>query len=84
MLIGFFTEQADGLPTFAEYPRLRIVIIYEMLTAIGIAHNAQFDAEIRVSQSCSLQGISEHLPIHMVFHTEHDTHRHGVLVVCPV
>ena len=43
MLIGIFAEQANGLPTFTEYPRLRIILIYEVFYAFLIAHNAQFD-----------------------------------------
>jgi hypothetical protein len=67
MLIRFFTEQADGLPTFAEYPRLRIILIYEVFYAFLIAHNAQFNAEVGVSLLRSLQGIMEHLLIHLAF-----------------
>jgi hypothetical protein len=84
MLIGFFTKQADGMPTVTEYPRLWIVIIYKVFTAFCITHDAQFDTEIRVSPPRSRQGISEHLLIHLVYYTQHDTHRHGVLVVSPV
>ena len=67
MLIGIFAEQADGGLSATEYPRLWIVIIHEVFYAFLIAHNAQFDAEIRVSLLCSLQGFMQHLLIYLVF-----------------